>query len=325
MRTEQLEYVVAVTRHGSFRRAAEQMHVSIPALSEAVAKLERELGVPLLERHPSGARISPAGHELLPPIGEVIEAVARLRAAAAGRRATRVTPRIGTVNAATATVVVPALRAFQAQHPGSAVEMHSLRQDEIEAGLATGALEVGLVNLLDGDEPRPGLEPTVLLTGRPVAVMAATHPLAARTTLTADDLRRDRFVAMRPSYAMHRAAQRLFGADPPPEWHAVDGAEMGKALVAGGGGVALLPDFSVEGDPLERAGLLVTRPVVGDLPGVTLVSLHRGPGRTSAVVADLLAHLHAHARREAERRGDRAPGRTIPAGGADRLSPSTPR
>ena len=39
MRIEQLEYVVAVTRYGSLRKASEQLHISQPALSEAVAKL----------------------------------------------------------------------------------------------------------------------------------------------------------------------------------------------------------------------------------------------------------------------------------------------
>ncbi len=55
MRLEQLEYVAAVTRTGSLRQASEQLHVSKPALSEAISRLERELGVSLLDRKRSGA------------------------------------------------------------------------------------------------------------------------------------------------------------------------------------------------------------------------------------------------------------------------------
>ena len=80
MRIEQLEYIAAVTQHGSLRRASERLHLSQPALSEAVSKLERELGVTLLDRRRSGARISRAGPELLPDMVEVLEAVDRLRA-----------------------------------------------------------------------------------------------------------------------------------------------------------------------------------------------------------------------------------------------------
>ncbi|MBO0840325.1 MAG: LysR family transcriptional regulator, partial [Sciscionella sp.] len=61
MRIEQLEYIHAVTRLGSFRRAAEQLHLSQPALSETVRNLERELGVDILDRKRSGARVSDAG------------------------------------------------------------------------------------------------------------------------------------------------------------------------------------------------------------------------------------------------------------------------
>ena len=53
MRIEQLEYLLAVTRHGSLRRASEKLHISQPSLSEALSKLERELGVTLLDRRRS--------------------------------------------------------------------------------------------------------------------------------------------------------------------------------------------------------------------------------------------------------------------------------
>jgi hypothetical protein len=54
MRIEQDEYVAAASRHESLRRPSAQLHVSQPALSEAISKLERELGVTLIDRHRSG-------------------------------------------------------------------------------------------------------------------------------------------------------------------------------------------------------------------------------------------------------------------------------
>jgi len=82
VRIEQLEYLNAVTRHGSLRRASEELHLSQPALSEAIRGLERELGVLLLDRHRTGARISHQGERLLPLINRVLDTVAALRAAA---------------------------------------------------------------------------------------------------------------------------------------------------------------------------------------------------------------------------------------------------
>ncbi|GAA4253767.1 LysR family transcriptional regulator [Dactylosporangium darangshiense] len=295
MRIEQLEYLAAVTRFGSLRRASEQMHVSQPALSEAIRKLEAELGVTLLERHRSGARISLAGRELLQPIVDVLESVERLKAAAGDQLATRRMLRIGTVNAGTAALLLPSVRAFQSTHRRAAVEVRNLQQDEIHAALLDGTLDLGLVNLLDGDDVPPALEPTPLLVGRPAVVLRAGHPLTARPEVSADDLRGERFVAMRSGYLMYRFAHRLFGSDLPAEWHSTDGAEMGKMMVAEGIGLTVLPDYSVLGDPLERAGLIVTRPLAGDTTVVTMAALHRRQPRIPPALRDMLALLRERA------------------------------
>jgi DNA-binding transcriptional LysR family regulator len=299
MRIEQLEYITAVSRHGSLRRASEQLHVSQPALSEAIRNLERELGVTLLDRHRSGAKISLAGRELLQPMIDVLESVARLRTDAGDRLTTRRLLRIGTVNAGTAALVLPAVRAFQAQHPASTVEIRNLLPDDIQVSLAEGTLDIGLVNLLDGDDVPPELELTPLLTGYPVAVIPASHPLAELIEVPADALRAQRFVAMRAGYLMHRFVHRLFGPDLPAEWHSADGAEMGKMMVAEGIGIAVLPSYSVHGDPLERAGLIVARPIANDRTTVTMVALRRRRTRLTPIVRDMLLHFRNHARRQA--------------------------
>src|SRR5437660_1070252 len=81
-----------------------------------------------------------AGRELLPTIVDVLESINRLKAAAGDQLATRRLLRIGTVNAGTASLVLPAVRAFQDQHPASTIEIRNLQQDEIHLGLADGTL-----------------------------------------------------------------------------------------------------------------------------------------------------------------------------------------
>jgi DNA-binding transcriptional LysR family regulator len=81
MRTEQLEYAAAVARLGSFRRAAEELHISQPALSETVRNLERELGVDMFQRGRAGASLSDDGRELLAHLTGVLDAVDGLRRA----------------------------------------------------------------------------------------------------------------------------------------------------------------------------------------------------------------------------------------------------
>lgn len=295
MRLEQLEYVLAVSRHGSLRRASEQLHASQPAVSEAISKLERELGVTLLDRHRTGARISAAGQELLPTIVEVLESAERLRVTATDDRAVRRILRLGTVNAGTAALVLPAVRDFQASHPNASIELRDLQQQEIQVALAAGALEIGVVNLSDDDDPVANLVVTPLITGLPVVVLPAGHRLIERSAVTADDLRAEPFIAMRCGYVMHRLARRLFGDVTPTAWHSVDGAEMGKLMVSEGIGVAVLPDYSVANDPLERAGLIVTRPLAGDHPTMTMAAVRRQQPRVPHVVSDMIALLKRHA------------------------------
>ncbi len=239
MRTEQLEYIAAVTRLGSLRRAADELRLSQPALSETVRNLERELGVDLLERKRSGATMSAEGRELLPHIVGVLEAVDRLRTGAA-------------VNAATVPLVVPVVREFRATHPVTQIEVVAAQQADIHRSLAEGGFDLGLVNHLDGDDLPAGLHSTELLRGRPVVCVRPDSPLAALPAVSASDLLAQPLIAMRTGYVMHRYVHRYLGGRTPSFSYSTDGAEMGKLMVAEGLGATVLPDFSVVGDPLER-------------------------------------------------------------------------
>jgi DNA-binding transcriptional LysR family regulator len=296
MRIEQLEYLAAVTQHGSLRRASERLHISQPALSEAVSKLERELGVTLLDRRRTGARISRQGRDLQQFMVEVLEAVDRLRTAAGDQSTAARVLRVGTVNAATSTLLVPAIRALRGQRPGTTVEVVNTQQAEIVQALDEGSLDVGLVNVLPGDDVPPGLVGSELVHGRPVVVMPTGHPLADLDEVPPEALRAEPFVAMRAGYLMHRFVHRLFAGEEPVTTYSTDGAEMGKQMVAEGLGVTVLPDFSVDGDPLTRAGVITYRPLAGDRTAVTLLLLHRRAEHVPAAVRELGAALVAQAR-----------------------------
>jgi DNA-binding transcriptional LysR family regulator len=295
MRIDQLRYVAAVTKHGSLRRASEHLHLSQPALSESLTKLEKELGVTLLNRRRAGTEVSATGRALLPIISEVIEAADRLLAAAGDQLTAARMVRIGTVNAGTSTLLLPTLRAFQDRFPDASVEVRNLQQDEIHHGLLDGTLDVGLTNLLPGDDVAPELAGVDLLRGRPVAVLPHDHPLAELDEVSVEDLRAERFVAMRSGYLMYRFAHRLFGSELPAAWHSTDGAEMGTLMVADGLGVTVLPDYSVVGGPLERAGLITTRPIAGDTTEVRLTLQTRRRRRTAETVVGLVEEFRVHA------------------------------
>ncbi|GAB2842583.1 LysR family transcriptional regulator [Actinocorallia aurea] len=298
MRIEQLEYLAAVTRLGSLRRAAQELHVSQPALSETIRNLERELSVTLLDRKRSGASISGDGRELLPYITGVLEAVDRLNRAAHQQHQSNRMVRLGTVNAATVSLLAPAVRAFRAAHPETRVEVMPAQQADIHRSLLEGALDLGLVNVLEGDDPPHDLDSTLLLRGKVVACVRADSPLASLDALTTDDLLTEPLIVMRAGYLMHRYVHRLYDGRVPFAY-STDGAEMGKLMVAEGMGVTLLPDYSVIGDPLERLGAITTRPLALPPTEVRLLLQGRPSPRLPSAVRDLHRHLTHHARRQA--------------------------
>ena len=178
MRIEQLEYVATVARLGSFRRAADELHISQPALSGSVRSLERELGVDLLDRGRHGARMSDSGRELFPYILTLLDSFDRLRHAAGEQHGSVRLVRLGTVSAATAPLLAPSIQQFRQSHPLTQVEVIGAQQADIHRGVLEGRFDLGLVNYLDGDDLPPELETTPLVRGRPVVVLRTDSPLA---------------------------------------------------------------------------------------------------------------------------------------------------
>jgi DNA-binding transcriptional LysR family regulator len=290
MRIEQLEYLSAIARLSSFRNASEELHVSQPALSETVRKLEGELGVAILDRGRSGVSISTEGREILPHIHDVIEAVDRLRRAAGDQQRGSRVVRLGATAAATAPLLTPAMHQFSERHPTTEIEVVTKRARGIHEDLRDGNLDLGLVNCLAGDDQPPELESTVLLRGGPVVCLPPDSPLAELPgKLALQDLIAEPLILMRSGYAMNRYAHRLFDGLPARFSYAADGAEVGKLMVAEGLGMTILPDYSVLGDPLERSGAIAVREL--DDETELIMVIQRRPRSSASGVADDLHEM----------------------------------
>src|ERR1700685_956293 len=204
MRIEQIEYAAAVARFGSFRRAAEELHISQPALSETVRKLEAELGVNILDRQRTGATVSAEGRELMPHLLDVIESARRLRSAADEQHESSRAIKLGTVSAATSPLLTATIRAFRDTHPTTHVDVVLVQQQLLHRSLLEGGLDLGLVNYLDGDEITPELHTVELLCGRPVVCIHSDSPLAMSSSVSTAELMAQPLIAMGAGYPMHR-------------------------------------------------------------------------------------------------------------------------
>ena len=148
----QLEYLTALARERHFGRAAEACHVSQPALSAAIRKLEHELGVPLVNRQQRYDDLTPQGRALLPWAEQAVASLDGLTAEAARlRQGLTGTLRLGVIPTALS-VVSLITGPLLARHPDVRVEVRSLSSIEIGRRLADHELDAGITYL--DNEPR---------------------------------------------------------------------------------------------------------------------------------------------------------------------------
>ncbi|MEV6646703.1 LysR family transcriptional regulator [Amycolatopsis sp. NPDC051371] len=142
----QLEYLVTVVDTGSFTRAAEQLHVTQPALSHQMRALEQGLGGPLLERLPRTVRLTPMGRAMLPHARAALADAERARCAA--RLASGTTAgelQVATVYSMSLGVLPPALRVWRRDRPGVDVRLIEFRHaDELREAMTAGEADVAL-------------------------------------------------------------------------------------------------------------------------------------------------------------------------------------
>ncbi|MEV5612666.1 LysR family transcriptional regulator [Streptomyces sp. NPDC052225] len=181
-----LRTYVTVARLASFSAAARELGYTQSAVSQHIAALEQDLGAPLLTRRPVAP--TPAGERLLEHAGPLL---LRLDAARADVRRSAAAPGGGLTLAVTPT----ALREHTAALlPHTAVTVRVLAREEIPAEVATGAVDLGIVDGVAAPSDPLRLPDVAPLTTHGIAeepvhvVLPAGHPLARRAGLRLVDL-----------------------------------------------------------------------------------------------------------------------------------------
>ncbi|MFI9159408.1 LysR substrate-binding domain-containing protein [Kitasatospora aureofaciens] len=203
----QLEYLAAVVDTGSFTRAAEQLHVTQPALSHQIRALETALGGPLLERLPRSVRLTPTGRAVLPHARAALAEADRLQAVA--RRATGLEEgelEVAAVYSISLGILPPVLRAWHRRHPGVRIRLREYAHaDRLQEAMAAGRADLAI-----GPAPE-GWEGPIRELGVEefTVVLAADDPLAD-DSLADDGLREGRREGTAGSVALGALADRAW-------------------------------------------------------------------------------------------------------------------
>jgi DNA-binding transcriptional LysR family regulator len=255
-----LRYFLAVSEELHFGHAAERLHISQPPLSQAIRRLEDELGVLLLNRTSRIVTLTEAGRvfseEARKVLGSFDSAVAEARRAGGANLPLRV----GCVPTLPIERLLRFLGALQDREPSVRTQMrHLLTLEQVEL-LRAGELDLGIFYAA---EEYSELECVPLFAGEPLAAyLAPDHDLAAKQVLTPPDLLDEMLVTSartvnpalydRMLAALEAAGYRFGGVHEGGGMHARDLL----LAVARGPGVTIVP-FSLK--EVSEAGSLVIR------------------------------------------------------------------
>ena len=285
---------VAIAEGRSFLRAAEQLHLSQPAISRRVQKLEATVGTPLLERTSRTVRLTPAGQEILPLLRRLLEELdeSLMGVMASGeRQAGRLT--IASIPSATVRFLPAVLEALGRDYRNVRVRVLDLSATECAEAVRTGQAEFAITLPVssDGDliyEP---------LTDDPYGLVCrADDPLAKLADPAWGDLAGQRLVTVHPRSGNRTALDAgLARAGIELRWfYEVTRLTSALALVDAGLGPSVLPRLACEGPDARD---LVWKPLC-DPTIVRTIGLLRRPAAPISPAAARLVTLLTEAWRE---------------------------
>ncbi|HET7666261.1 MAG TPA: LysR family transcriptional regulator, partial [Mycobacterium sp.] len=250
----QLKSFIAVVEHGGFTAASRRLELSQPAVSRAVAALEKELGLPLLVRGRDGVSLTEAGSLALTHARAAVRHLTLMRtevAALAGEISGALS--LASLPSVTGTLVAPQLRTFTLRHPAVSIRLLEGSEEEVRDWLDLGAAEAGVVSL-----PVKGLAAAVLGDQDMVAVVPADNRLADWNEVSYLELAKEPFVRSTGGCAeVYMPIARRAGIEFDVAFEA---REMSAVLeiVRAGLGVSIVPSASMA----ELPDGVVARPLV---------------------------------------------------------------
>jgi len=253
-----LQTFLTVAREGSFSRAAKRLGRTQPAISQALRKLEDEIGEPLLDRSSRDGTLTDAGRVLLDYAEQLLnlrdearQALVELRQKHRGKLAIA-------ANEFTCLYLMNVLHRFRELHPMVKVTVQRSLASRIPAELLRHTVELGMLSFRPSD---PQLRSVVVYRDELAFVVHPQHPLAGEREVRVRQLGAESFVAHHvPSPYRAKVLDAFDRARTPLNMDVeLPTIEAIKKFVILGNGVALVPGICVEAE--VRRGELVRIPV----------------------------------------------------------------
>jgi DNA-binding transcriptional LysR family regulator len=271
MELGELKVFVTVATEHSFSRAAIKLCRTQPAVSQAVRRLEEDLGELLFDRSTKFVRLTQAGDALLPEAIRLLqmadEAVATVRQLSERDRAVL---RIGG-DEPDAHILLPALSTFLLQQPHLSVEFRRVADLDVVAEVGTGTIDIGITTRERVPAPLCSVPVPVASTGF-CSLLPKSHPFASCPELPVKVLHSERLVTLAGLPLPEVVTMRATGDAAPPTgvFVVMPGLDSLKHAVANGLGIGIVPRAAVSS--LTPAGLVaISLPLARAASARTLV------------------------------------------------------
>ncbi|GAA2501236.1 LysR family transcriptional regulator [Streptomyces longisporus] len=243
---QRLRALHAVSVHGTVGAAAAALGYTPSAVSQQIAKLERETRTVLLEREGRGVRLTPEAHQLVDTAQELLAIVERAETALEERRGVPAGRLTIAAFASAARGLMPAVLAdLAARHPALDARLTEIDPHLSVDLVAKGAVDLAVVHDWDiAPLPvPPGVEHAVIGDDRSTLLVPEGHPFAGRESVRREELGGERWVCQPPGRVCHDWLVRTMRAagHEPEIVHQADENPTLVALVAGGLGICLVP------------------------------------------------------------------------------------
>jgi DNA-binding transcriptional LysR family regulator len=240
-----------VAERGSFTAAAEQLCLSQSAVSQAVAGLEKTLGVPLLVRGRDGVTLTSAGAGALQHARVVLACVERFAAGVRTSRALSGNLHIGVVQSAAIRLLPGWMRQLRAIHPEVKIVLYEGTDPEVTGWVEAGAVEIGFTS-----RTQAALTATPVFEDDYVVVVPKRHEFAGRTSVSLKELDGKRML-MSGGGCETLVAELLAAASSNPEIACMvrDNATL-VSMVGEGLGLTIMPELAV---PVDHSRVIIIR------------------------------------------------------------------
>jgi DNA-binding transcriptional LysR family regulator len=245
MDINQLEVVVAVAREKSFSRAAETLHRTQPAVSQAIRRLEAELGEPLFDRSSKDGTLTAAGVVLFEFAQQMLNLRHHAHTALKELKDLHRGKLTLSANEYTVMYLLPLVPLFRARHPHIKIEVKRSLASRIASEVLGRETELGIVSFKPNDRTVAAMP---VLMDELALIVAPEHPLAGKATVSVRELGAESFIAHNVPSPYRERVIRTFEKYKTPLNISMElpTLEAIKRFVERGMGVALVPRLTAQ-------------------------------------------------------------------------------